>query len=198
MKSTKEIILKTAYNLFLYNNYEAVTLNSIIKETGLSKGAIYHYYASKEDIFKAVVDEYMVKNCVEPSVETFTLKQLIDNAIETAQTKVSELAAKNPNFHNEIPINYLSLLVTAFRYYPGFEEVGPVFFKKQLEKWEYVIKNAIANGEIRNDIDIEATIANFIQAGSGVVTNMMIGGSIGYALEMLERQYRELYKSLKI
>ncbi len=36
-ENTKELILKTAYNLFLYNNYEAVTINSIIKATGLTK-----------------------------------------------------------------------------------------------------------------------------------------------------------------
>lgn len=57
MKDTKDLILKTAYNMFLYNNYEAVTINNIIKAAGLTKGALYHYYISKEELFKAVVDK---------------------------------------------------------------------------------------------------------------------------------------------
>ena len=43
--------------MFLYNNYEAVTINSIIKAAGLAKGALYHHYISKEELFKAVVDK---------------------------------------------------------------------------------------------------------------------------------------------
>ena len=61
MKDTKDLILKTAYNMFLYNNYEAVTINNIIKAAGLTKGALYHYYISKEELFKAVVDKYMIE-----------------------------------------------------------------------------------------------------------------------------------------
>ena len=74
MKDTKDLILETAYTMFLYNNYEAVTINAIIKSTGLTKGAIYHYYASKEDLFKAVVDKYVVENMID-SVNTFNSLQ---------------------------------------------------------------------------------------------------------------------------
>jgi len=92
MKDTKETILKTAYNMFLYNNYEAVTINSIIKATGLTKGGIYYYYASKEDIFKAVVDKYMLENHTDTLVAFQSLKELIQHTIDFTKGKITRLS----------------------------------------------------------------------------------------------------------
>lgn len=197
MKETKEIILETAYSLFLYNNYEAVTINSIIKATGLTKGGIYYYYASKEEIFKAVVDKYMFENRADTSVEYENLKELIQSSIEMAKEKIKKRISDNKIQNNEIPVNYLSLMLAAYRYYPGYAELGNKFIKSQFEKWEKVIGKAIENGEIRNDIDIQATIANFMQISSGIVANLMMGGSMLYALDMYERQNWELYKCIR-
>ena len=196
MKDTKEIILKTAYNMFLYNNYEAVTINSIIKATGLTKGGIYHYYASKEELFKAVVDKYMIENQLNNTNEYPNLKEFIQGTIDRIKEKITKLVIENPNFHNEIPINYLSLLVAAYRYYPGYTKIGNLFFKSQRDMWGNAIKKAMENNEIRSDIDTEACIANFMITGSGLLTNIM-GNSVAYALDIMERQYWQLYTTIK-
>jgi len=197
MKDTKEIILKTAYNLFLYNNYEAVTINSIIKATGLTKGGIYYYYASKEEIFKAVVEKYMLENHIDIPGTHNSLKELIQYTINTTKGKITKLIIENKNFQNEIPINYISLMFTAFRYFPDFAKIGNAFIKVQVEKWEKTITKAIEEGEIRDDIDVGATVANFMQINSGIVRNMLMGGSMIYALDMFERQFWEIYKLIK-
>lgn len=49
-------ILDTAERLFIEKGYDRASLQEIIQETGLSKGAIYHHFASKEAILIAVVD----------------------------------------------------------------------------------------------------------------------------------------------
>ena len=49
-------ILDTASALFLQKGYDETTLQDIIDATKLSKGAIYHHFASKEAILIAVVD----------------------------------------------------------------------------------------------------------------------------------------------
>lgn len=56
MENTKEKILEVATNLFLTKGYEQTTISDIINGLdGLTKGAIYHHFESKEDIFEAVV-----------------------------------------------------------------------------------------------------------------------------------------------
>ena len=49
-------ILDTAAALFFQKGYDKTTLQDIINATKLSKGAIYHHFASKEAILIAVVD----------------------------------------------------------------------------------------------------------------------------------------------
>ena len=47
-------ILDTAEQLFIEKGYDRASLQDIIEATGLSKGAIYHHFTSKEDIFYSV------------------------------------------------------------------------------------------------------------------------------------------------
>ena len=55
---TRTNILKTALLLFLEKGYKDVSYQDLVKKTGLSKGAIYHYFASKEDLLNAVFDMF--------------------------------------------------------------------------------------------------------------------------------------------
>ena len=47
-------ILDTAYALFVRLGYEATTVSLIIDELGLSKGAFYHHFSSKEEVLHAL------------------------------------------------------------------------------------------------------------------------------------------------
>ena len=50
-------ILNVAYRLFMEKGYEHTSIQDILNNLGgLSKGAIYHHFASKEDILVAVID----------------------------------------------------------------------------------------------------------------------------------------------
>ncbi|HFI0174969.1 TPA: TetR/AcrR family transcriptional regulator [Streptococcus suis] len=63
MERTKETILEVATNLFLTKGYEQTRISDIINGLdGLTKGAIYHYFESKEDIFEAVVKKIGLQN----------------------------------------------------------------------------------------------------------------------------------------
>ncbi|HOW08534.1 MAG TPA: TetR/AcrR family transcriptional regulator [Bacteroidales bacterium] len=196
-EDTKELILKTAYNLFLHNNYEAVTINSIIKATGLTKGGIYYYFSSKEEIFKAVVNVYMVDNRKDILKEHSNLKELIQDSIDSIRKKITKMVTENKEYKDEIPINYLSLMLTAFRYYPGFGKIGRDFINCMTEVWKKSIMKAIKDGEVRSEIDVEATSANFLQISSGIVENMIMGGLMIYALDMMERQFWGLYNCIR-
>lgn len=59
---TIQRILDTAERLFIEKGYDAASLQDIIDATGLSKGAIYHHFSSKEDIFYSVCDRIGQRN----------------------------------------------------------------------------------------------------------------------------------------
>jgi AcrR family transcriptional regulator len=51
-------LLDCAQRLFLSQGYERTTINDVIRETGLSKGAFYHHYRSKEDLLEAIAQRF--------------------------------------------------------------------------------------------------------------------------------------------
>ncbi|RQD71822.1 MAG: TetR/AcrR family transcriptional regulator [Tindallia sp. MSAO_Bac2] len=54
----KKEFMETALKLFNEKGYEKTTINDIIKAMGVSKGAFYHYFASKEDVIEQISDNY--------------------------------------------------------------------------------------------------------------------------------------------
>ena len=53
-EETVKLILDVSTHLFVEKGYDATSLQDIINETNLSKGAIYHHFSSKEEIFEAI------------------------------------------------------------------------------------------------------------------------------------------------
>jgi len=54
----KREFLLTALDLFSEKGYEKTTIKDIIDRMGVSKGAFYHYFNSKEDVLISVANDY--------------------------------------------------------------------------------------------------------------------------------------------
>lgn len=62
-EETVNLILDVSQKLFLEKGYEHTTIQDIIDDLGgLTKGAIYHHFKSKEDILKAVTARLFAEN----------------------------------------------------------------------------------------------------------------------------------------
>lgn len=61
-EETVKLILDVATRLFTEKGYDATSLQDIINDTKLSKGAIYHHFASKEEIFEAIFNRIGEEN----------------------------------------------------------------------------------------------------------------------------------------
>ena len=58
MIDTKEIIIQRSFVLFLRKGYKEVSVNEIHKECGVSKGAFYHHFVSKDALYKEVLNRF--------------------------------------------------------------------------------------------------------------------------------------------
>ncbi|HEY8782459.1 MAG TPA: TetR/AcrR family transcriptional regulator [Mucilaginibacter sp.] len=63
---TRSNILLAALQLFLQKGYKDVSYQDLVKKTGLSKGAIYHYFESKEVLMIAVF-EFLMEATQQPA-----------------------------------------------------------------------------------------------------------------------------------
>jgi AcrR family transcriptional regulator len=55
--SKRRQIIDGARRLFLAQGFDAASMNAIAQESGVSKGTLYVYFKSKEELFEAIVEE---------------------------------------------------------------------------------------------------------------------------------------------
>jgi AcrR family transcriptional regulator len=54
---TRRALLATARELFAQNGFRATRTEEIVQRAGLTRGALYHHFRDKEDLFRAVFEE---------------------------------------------------------------------------------------------------------------------------------------------
>jgi TetR/AcrR family transcriptional regulator, transcriptional repressor for nem operon len=94
--------------------------------------------------------------------------------------------------------SFVSLMMEAKIYYPGFTEKlqnsGNIIFNK----WVNVISRAKSTGEIRNDIETDILAENFIATGYSIFRYLLTNRSFEYSFSMIKLQYNQLYRLIKI
>ncbi len=56
---TREKILAAATEMFFTNGYEATSVKMILEKAGIVTGSFYHFFSSKEELFEAVVENFL-------------------------------------------------------------------------------------------------------------------------------------------
>jgi TetR/AcrR family transcriptional regulator, transcriptional repressor for nem operon len=195
MSDTREYIIDQAYKLFLSRSYEAVSISEISKAIGLTKGALYHHFTNKEDLFKAVIDKYLpLEKYFNPVAES-SLKEYIEVVIKSAGDIVRNILSSKPGF---IPLSYLALYINAFRHYTEFAKEKDRLIQGELDKIKEILIKSIEKGEIRKDINPEFMAMNFFTLTTGIAVNLLQNYSPELAINMLRNQLYELYKIMKV
>jgi TetR/AcrR family transcriptional regulator, transcriptional repressor for nem operon len=194
MKDTREYIIDEAYKLFLSNSYEAVSISIISKAIGFTKGALYHHFTNKEELFRAVIDKHFPITSIEVDADTITLKEYTGACIKHTHMILRNIIKTNERF---VTINYLSLMADAFRHYEGFTEINNRRITGDIEKVEIIIRNAIRKGEIRKDIDVPVVASQYFSLAIGLAGDIMRNSSVESAIKSLKDQLNQLYYLLQ-
>lgn len=192
-----EYILKTAFIQFSIKGYKAVTLSELEQATNLTKGAFYHYFKSKEELFLSVIEKYLITSYNSfPHERASTLRELVNNKIVFLHDKMLELI--NIMGTNVPDPYYLNLILETKKHFPSLENKIQSTFRNQINLWERTIVNAKNTGEIRNDIDSFALAETFTSIGIGIIKNLILEENIDYTLTKIQIQYNQLYRLIKI
>lgn len=57
-RDRREDILKASLHLFATKGFHGTSMRDIAREAEITEGLIYHYFESKRDLFRAIIDEY--------------------------------------------------------------------------------------------------------------------------------------------
>ena len=201
MNSTREHILITSLTLFSQKSFKEVTMKDIVDQTGLSKGAFYHYFNSKEQVFAEVIQHFFVGMLTTDysRLSKTSLKDFYQEILTEEQNSRQEFqnllsGQKNTIFHN----NYYYLLFDAMRMLPQFKEYHLQQQRAELIAWKNVLDIAIKNKEIKSTMTSTQLAKLFINLSDGVNINMIMGDNTNHEKTELQELWDALYNSLKL
>ncbi|MEU5718915.1 ScbR family autoregulator-binding transcription factor [Streptomyces sp. NPDC020403] len=76
---TRRIFLEAAAEVFDEHGYDAATIAAILDRAGLTRGALYFHFTSKEELARGVLQEAVTVDGVTP--QTFKLQEWVDMAL---------------------------------------------------------------------------------------------------------------------
>jgi len=193
MKETRDYILKKTFELFLQKSYKEVTMKEIVDKTGLSKGAFYHYFPSKENVFEEVVkyfyDEIMITDF--SSFPQTSLKDFYNTYLEKLQMPSS--IEDNINMDDT---NLFMFISEASKRIPTFSEIHDAQRLKEIESWSAAVARAKKNKEIKSGIRNEVLAKMFIHISDGVSMTTITHKPNEETLVELKECWDSLYKLL--
>jgi TetR/AcrR family transcriptional repressor of nem operon len=202
MNESKEHILVTSLRLFLQKNFKEVTMKQIVEQTGMSKGAFYHYFNSKEQVFEEVIRHFfmdMMSNQFE-EIPFNTLQQFYLEVLTGAEGKRKKYAklmggeGKDHTFN----ANYYYLIFDAMKLLPDFKAFLMANQKDEIKGWTARVKYARENGEIKSAMT-DAQIAKlFIYAGDGVGISMIMEESNNKLRTEIKSLWDGLYETIRV
>src|SRR5690349_21722715 len=88
-------IVQAAYEVFSEKGFAAAKLDEIAKRAGVSKGALYLYFETKQDIFEAVVKDAVAPNI--GAIEQFALNfpGPFEQLVRMMIPRVAEMASQS-------------------------------------------------------------------------------------------------------
>ena len=132
---TRSSIIQAAHGLIISQGYHGTSMRQIAHETGIALGGIYNHFASKEEIFVAVLEAYHPYRDLLPLLETTQEESVADFIHVAANSMVSSLK-KRPDLLNLIFIESVEFNNRHFPklfdvFYPKFDAMFQHFAEEQ-------------------------------------------------------------------
>lgn len=89
---TRATLLKAAHKLFLTQGFHGTSMREIADEAGVAVGGIYNHFATKEDIFAAVLDAFHPYHVLLPALEE-TQGDTVETFVRDAAHRVRDSVA---------------------------------------------------------------------------------------------------------
>ncbi|MCG7897916.1 MAG: TetR/AcrR family transcriptional regulator [Candidatus Thiodiazotropha lotti] len=157
---TRQALLEAAYEEIYRNGFQAASLNTILERTGVTKGALYHHFSSKQKLGYAVIDEIISQKL---DREWLTPIQQpghpIDVMIDVIQLAGQQITSQQ--IDQGCPLNNLAQEMSPID--PGFRQRIDHLYRKWQQSIEKLLRDGQQDATVKASID-PADAALFILA----------------------------------
>jgi len=182
-------ILAAAMACFARQGYHATSMDDVVRESGLSVGAIYSYFPSKEDLFLTLSEDraeqtlaYLNDLFARPGSIADKSREAVDYFFDRLSDELVPLARVNVEFLSEA----LKSERIKERQDRRCESIRQFFCT--------LLGDAQRRGELRRDVDIQAAAELMMALGEGIVL-LTVTGLRRVSLESLKAAYIALLDS---
>jgi AcrR family transcriptional regulator len=179
-------ILRAAMACFARQGYHATSMDDVVRESGLSVGAIYSYFPSKEDLFLALGDfrseeTLLVLNEIfrRPGSWADKSREAIDYFFNMLSDDLADMARLNAEC--------LSEAAKSDRVKQHQERRQDSL--RQFFRW--LLTEAQREGEVRSDVDVDAAAELMMALNQGIIL-LSIAGLLKVDLAALKPAYMAL------
>lgn len=161
---TKERVLAGAKEIFHRRGFSGTSINDLIRETGVKKGNLYHYFSSKEELGIEVLNQARENffQFLEQSLRGDSPSaQLANHFRAIARYHENRNLAGGCIFGNTA----LEMSDRSERYRSVIHEV----FEEWRRRLREVLERAVRAGEVREGIDPEAMARHIVATAEGAI-----------------------------
>ena len=176
-KSHKEELFSAAFRLFILHGYDGVSFSDIEKATGMSRGAIFHYVDTKQDLFRHDFIGAYAQGVKRTMKE---VRQIIGEDVSMAAGSRA----------------YLNIIQQVATLLPDLFKLYQQCMDREQQVWQQVITSAIERKEIQPEIDAELLAQTFISLFYGRAYRDSL--SNGLDADLLKRQMLQLYEIIAL
>ena len=146
-------ILEAAMEVFVINGYANTRMDDIVRQSGLSKGALYHHYPSKKDLFIALIDHWEVYCFPDFYSRNGTDRTASETLLDFAKAVLDVFKEKKYVFLAEVEFWALS------NQDEEINERSKSLYKKLLNLFELVLQKGVRSGEFK---EIDTKVVSLI------------------------------------
>jgi AcrR family transcriptional regulator len=176
----QEKILAASMTLFSKKGFHETSMDDIVKESGVSKGAIYGYFDSKETLFIELQRKFATLSYIE-------LRSVIDRET-TALAKLERAAdlvfASICEVSEEVCRMDLEFQIASSRI-PKMRKQLKAQQMTIIKLLEDTINEGIESGEFRKDVDANR-VATILISALGGLSNLMIAAGFKFQWEKIK------------
>lgn len=168
-EATREQLLQCAFHEIYEHGYSGASIDSILANSGLTKGALYHHFGSKAELTYAVIDEV---------IRPFIVRRWI-GPLQGAEDPITALASYLRSLETDLserelclgcPLNNLSQELAAE------SDEFRIRMERVFAAWRGgladVFRHGQACGTVRSDVPAEAMAAYVVSSFEGMATTM--------------------------
>lgn len=151
-EETRERIVQAATQFLISRSYYGATISTIATEVGLTKGAIYHHFRSKEELVLVIVKRVKLSWFQSVGKEVLLKSKSVDQ-LETLILLHSKFLKNDPtmclvlsNLMSELELLSEDIMI----------EIKEIY-SEMLSFIQNIIEKGQKNNEFRNDLDAENT-----------------------------------------